>query len=541
MRFRRTVIILLATLSIFSKAIDLNSNGISMTALHATRLSPIVGERLRFNYTLKTKVSVLVECFKDSEPTSSYYVLVPGQDSISLNSSLDITSIRLRDTSIYVCQAGLIDEGPSASLSWSVDVQPKLPACIPRDACTELDAHSCAEDRCSCASSNEAFFSKKGRRQCRLQGVLTLTARIRKLPNAISDPLEIGYYVVTYGDTFVYWITNRLERRAVSKLFVDGHRRVFNGVYLVRRHDFTFGKSLTVEACLSGTSICKSVEVDIPKKVSGIGDPCANDAECSRVNGFCLKDICTCTDSTGKEFGRSLAGICTLSCADHRSCQYVKHSFCFAGVCECSAGYHFFNRTCLPDHCTADADCPANETCVSGSCHCLPGYVVEDANCKAAECLSNRDCFWQNSECVSGKCICRVGCSIIAGECDRKTFGHCSQGCDSTIPNSHCGEKPWCTCKTGYVYRAQDGVASCVAIQCSHLSPCQDRQRQCVDYQCVCANTSSPCDWNQHLALQVFKEEGAAYKTVVLFLGSALTFILVASVPVVALQRVRAC
>ncbi|XP_029848004.3 tenascin-X-like [Ixodes scapularis] len=199
------------------------------------------------------------------------------------------------------------------------------------------------------------------------------------------------------------------------------------------------------------------------------------------------------------------------------------------------------SRTCLPDRCTADADCPANETCVSGSCRCLPGYVVEDANCKAAECLSNRDCFWKNSECVSGRCTCRVGCSIIAGECNRKTFGHCSQECDSTVPNSLCGERPWCTCKPGYVYRDQDGVASCVAIQCSRLSPCQDSQRQCVHYQCVCANTSRPCDWNQDLALQVFEEEGAVYKTVVLFLGGALTFILVASVPVVVLQRVRVC
>ncbi|CAN7948488.1 unnamed protein product, partial [Ixodes hexagonus] len=540
MRTCRPIVILLATLTTFPKAHDLNSNAISMTALDATVLTPDVGDRLRLNYTLETKVSVIVECFKDSEPTASYYLLVPGEDSISLNSSVDIGSLKLRDRGIYVCQAGLVGEVPSSSVSWIVDVQPKIPACHTREACTEMDAHSCAQDRCVCPSSSEAFFSKNGRRQCRQRGVLTLTSRIKRLPIAMSDPLEIGYYVVTYGDCFVYWTTERVERRTVSKLFVDSHRRVSNGVFHVRRNDFSYGRTITVEACLSGTPICKAVEVDIPKRVSRIGDACTNDGQCSHVNGFCIKGVCACTDSTGKDFGRALAGVCTLSCVDHGSCSSLKHSFCFAGVCECSAGFHSWNRTCLADRCVEDTDCAANETCVSGTCLCLPGYVMEDANCVPTECVTNRDCFWKNSECISGKCICRVGYRIIAGECDRKIFGHCSQGCNTTVPDSLCGAKPWCTCKPGHVYRAQDGVVSCAPIECSRLSPCQeDHRKQCIDYVCVCANSSGPCDPHQDLALQVFKEEASVYKTVVLLLGAALTFILVASVPVVILERIR--
>ncbi|XP_075530414.1 uncharacterized protein LOC142563700 [Dermacentor variabilis] len=464
--------------------------------------------------------------------------MVPGEETVQLNRSISIGSLKFRDAGVYTCEAREPVPGggepPVVNVSWALTVERRPPACLVNESCTEAQGHSCWRDLCTCRSSDMSFFSKRGHRRCRIAGALSLTARVTALPRSSFDLLEISYYLVTYGDTVVRWHSDR-ERggRSVAKVMVDSPRRQFSGAIYLRRREFTHGGTVNVTAVLSGTPTSKLVQIDVPKSTYQIGDVCEEDADCSNAQGFCMKGRCSCTDSTGKDHGRPVDGQCVASCTQPKDCDSVQHSHCFGGVCACFEGLHLYNRSCVPNRCGQHVYCSVNETCVSGRCFCRPGYMVQNGRCVQAECSTDADCIWKNTECFSGRCVCLPGYRIIEGDCDREYFGSCSLGCTSVL-NSQCGSGAMCVCSPGYVYRAVGGYETCSPIECHHGLTCPGLGASCVDYACACAdgNQSVSCREGGSAMLSFSEEEPPAYETVLLLCGGAVTFIAVGALPV---------
>ncbi|XP_077492350.1 uncharacterized protein LOC144103527 [Amblyomma americanum] len=501
------------------------------------------GGSVELTYNISTRVGIIVHCTRNGDHVTSYYVLVPGEETVRLNRSLSIRSLKHRDAGVYSCEARVPQPGdgesPAASVTWYLEVQRRLPACLVNESCVETDGHSCWRDLCSCRSSDMTFFSKRGHRRCRLTGALSLTARITTLPRSTFDLLEISYYLVTFGDTVVTWYSDRVrDGRSVAKVLVDSPRRQFSGAIYLRRPEFEHGGTVNVTAVLSGTTILKLVQIDVPRSNYRIGDACKDDFDCGNAEGFCMKGRCSCTDSTGKDHGRPIDGQCVAACSQPKDCDSVQHSHCFGGVCQCFEGLHLYNRSCIPDQCGKRVHCSVNETCVSGRCFCRPGYMAENGRCVQAECLTNADCVWKNTECFSGKCICRPGFRIVGGDCDREYFGSCSLGCAS-VPNSQCGDGAMCVCSPGYVYRAVGGYETCAPVECHHGLPCAGRGWHCVDYACSCAegNDSDSCRDSVATMLSFSEEQPPAHETALLLCGGGLAFIAVGALPVLVWRR----
>ncbi|XP_049511342.1 uncharacterized protein LOC119463796 [Dermacentor silvarum] len=492
---------------------------------------------MQLTYNISTRVGIIVQCTRNADHVTSYYVLVPGEETVRLNRSINIGSLKFRDAGVYTCEAREPvpggSEPPVVNVSWTLAVERRPPACLVNESCNEAQGHSCWRDLCTCRSSDMSFFSKRGHRRCRLTGALSLTARVTALPRSAFDLLEISYYLVTYGDTVVTWYSDRvLGGRSVAKFMVDSPRRQFGGAIYLRQREFTHGGTVNVTAVLSGTPTSKLVQIDVPKSTYQIGDLCKEDADCSNAQGFCMKGRCSCTDSTGKDHGRPVDGQCVASCTQPKDCDSVQHSHCFGGVCQCFDGLHLYNRSCVPNRCGRHVYCSVNETCVSGRCFCRPGYMVENGRCVQAECFTDADCIWKNTECFSGRCVCLPGYRIIEGDCDREYFGSCSLGCTSVL-NSQCGGGAMCVCSPGYVYRAIGGYETCSPIECHHGLMCRGEGAHCVDYACACVdgNESVTCREGGSAMLSFSEEEPPPHETVLLLCGGAVAFIAVGALP----------
>ncbi|KAK8773884.1 hypothetical protein V5799_011580 [Amblyomma americanum] len=106
----------------------------------------------------------------------------------------------------------------------------------------------------------------------------------------LFDLLEISYYLVTFGDTVVTWYSDRVrDGRSVAKVLVDSPRRQFSGAIYLRRPEFEHGGTVNVTAVLSGTTILKLVQIDVPRSNYRIGDACKDDFDCGNAEGFCMK------------------------------------------------------------------------------------------------------------------------------------------------------------------------------------------------------------------------------------------------------------
>ncbi|XP_077530903.1 uncharacterized protein LOC144142949 [Haemaphysalis longicornis] len=549
------------------------ADDLNMTATGATNVVGEVGESVELTYNISTRVGVIVQCTRNTDVITSFYVLVRcmrqckvrrgpfrgsewneqrrgraerprfgqalpspdnqevgvgvlqvpggGGEAVRLERSLRVGPLKYRDAGVYSCSGRVPVPGggePALSgVSWSLDVGPRRPPCLEDERCVEAEGHSCGRDLCACPTPDTSFFSKGGVRRCRLTRALSLTARIAapaRPPRSASELLEISYYLVTYGGTVVAWSSERVRHHAVAKVLVEGPRRQFSSVIRLRRHEYARGGSVNVTATLSGTPVSKEVQVDVPSTAFQVGDNCTADSDCRDADGFCLRGRCSCTDGTGKEHGRPLDGHCLLPCSEPRDCAPIQHSLCLAGVCRCSRGLHLDNRSCVPDQCADHVPCGANETCVGGHCFCRPGFVLEaGGRCAQAECLTSAHCVWDHTECWDGKCICRPGYREIEGECGQEYFGSCKSGCDS-VPNSVCANGIMCACERGHVYRSVGGVRTCAPVECRPPGmPCPGGGRCGADFSCVCGpagNDSATCTGEDVALVSLAAEDGAA-------------------------------
>lgn len=144
-----------------------------------------------------------------------------------------------------------------------------------------------------------------------------------------------------------------------------------------------------------------------------------------------------------------------------------------AGACTCSAGYHLDNGICAANQCTQPSDCDDGlvcngvETCAgntcqfgtpnncgghgtcqepSGACECDAGYHNENATCLKDQCTTPEECddgvaCNGTEQCVGGGCT--AGTAVTCGA------------------NSTCEEPDGtCACDDGFV---DDGTGVCVA------------------------------------------------------------------------------
>ena len=188
----------------------------------------------------------------------------------------------------------------------------------------------------------------------------------------------------------------------------------------------------------------------------------------------------------------------------------------FSGTCECPAGQHLCNGSCVSntlvtscgDSCTP---CPAapggTPTCVAGRCGINCGALTAcgnscfDVQTDAAHCGDCTTACPRGESCVAGRCACPTGEHRCAGRCVRNdspaTCGEmaCSActappGATATCDGKSCGF----TCTTGSMCKT--GCAD-LRTDNSHCGTCENLcmdGRTCQAGQCLCPPTLHECN-----------------------------------------------
>jgi mono/diheme cytochrome c family protein len=181
--------------------------------------------------------------------------------------------------------------------------------------------------------------------------------------------------------------------------------------------DVSIPRDVTPSTCLSGTTLCGSVCVNLAtsnESCGACGRACGVGSTCTAGTCVCAIGLLQCGSSCVNSNDPRNCGSCGVTCATGQQCSRGR---CRIG---CSGGENTdCSNACVPLdsdalHCGAcSRACAAGQTCSAGVCSCPVGQTL----CGAACTDTSRD----NAHCGSCTTACAVGGRCAASRCEGGT------------------------------------------------------------------------------------------------------------------------